>query len=275
MDIHITAVRSKYIGFTGRLLRISMAVGMLIATLLMLSACGAKEPIHALVEQAIPFAKSETKWREHSLIDEDAYGRKLYAYLSQGNEINNAFSDFVTVSKNSPILFYIISQKEDDGAVYCYESDCYMYVSSFDGVSAAELEAFRQRNDWNKPIIEEKITAYATDGYQEHINSINGPSADEMAMKALNVFLARTVNDYYIDAIVSAQGKPVFVVREVLVWVTENVEGDENIFGKSYVFTLNDAFEVDACHELIGSIDTWPDQINEFKHSVGAYSSAD
>ena len=242
-----------------------MAMGLLIVTLLMLSACGAKEPIHALAEQAIPFAKSETRWRECSLVDEDAYGRKMYSYLSQGNGINNVFSDFVAVGKNDPVLFYIISQKEDAGVVYCYESDCYMYVSSFDGVSDAELEEFRQRNDWNKPIIEEKVAAYTTDGYQKHLNSINGPSADEMAMKALNVFLTRTVNDYYIDAIVSAQGKPIYVAREVLVWVTENVEGDGNIFGRGYVFTLNDSSEVEACHELIGSIDTWPDQINKFK----------
>jgi len=100
------------------------------------------------------------------IIEEDSYGRTMFIYV--GNSI--AYADSIYGSKGN-LFAIIISQKTDKDYVYYYPDYNFILYAydaqsrltrdellqyAFDPTIAADIEALKKRNDWEKPINNEK-----------------------------------------------------------------------------------------------------------------------
>lgn len=249
----------KYIGI---LLRSKITYIVLILIIVVLGCVFWHKSIEAaetIVEYNVPFAASGSRWNEIKLMGMDAYGRRLYQYESIG-VYTNVFSDYITYeTRNTPVLVYIICQKSGLNTLYCYENS-YMYSSTLIKKGDEKLERFKEENDWNKPLSEEKMIPYSINKLSELTNYSN-VNTKEKAVKALENALSQEINDYYIDAIFTSDTRPIYILRD---FNQSGSKAEGNMFGKSYVFIVSD--ESNAVYsELTGSIDDWRDQINTFK----------
>lgn len=85
-----------------------------------------------------------------NVIETDEYGRVLFEYSMP--------TGFYHDGEDRKIHAYVISQKADSENVYYYDGICFETVkkrSDFDDKMEAAL---KERNDWNKPINEDKLT---------------------------------------------------------------------------------------------------------------------
>lgn len=127
---------------------------IVVLSLLFLESCGSQyKNYDIVVDYQVPFADSNPRWNQVELIDEDEYGRKIFSYKSVGH-YSNVFGDYVkTTYNNAPVLLYVVVQKTNNQYVYCYDSLCYNYVSSFDDGSTV-IENLKLNNDWGKALDE-------------------------------------------------------------------------------------------------------------------------
>ena len=90
-------------------------------------------------------------------LETDEFGRKLFEVKFFGNSIDRLF---IPNRETSGRLFaYAICQKADDEFVYYYEDDSFSIFGAQDEFTDDERNALKQRNDWNKPPNDEKLTS--------------------------------------------------------------------------------------------------------------------
>ncbi len=80
------------------------------------------------------------------VIETDSYGRTLFIYRNSGSVFG--FKDALC-----------ICQTYDDEYTYYYEDDCILLFDSDGNVSDESLTTFKQRNDWNGEMNEDKMTS--------------------------------------------------------------------------------------------------------------------
>lgn len=104
---------------------------------------------HFIIGANVPFADSlhTYQWDHVKLLEEDAYGRRYYAYTT---------SSLIVQSK---ILIHVICQAETEDSEYGYYQDLCYIVQEADGdsFSDAQIARLKAQNDWNRPIDKEKI----------------------------------------------------------------------------------------------------------------------
>lgn len=239
---------------------------LLLIECLSLSSCNVitqKNTPNIISAYDIPFVNAESRWSQVELMEADNYGRELYSVVSNGDDVNNVFSDFNNDGlANSPVNVYLICQKRDDAYVYCYEGENYIYVSSLYNNDEI-IKQFKNRNDWNKPIKENNLTKFPVE-----LNVVKNYKLYEIEQKVISDFekeLGYEVHDYYIDVIFSVQKEPIYVIRIIKEWANEE---HSNVFGASYVFAYGENQEEIDFAELTGSVNTWPYQIVNFKSLI-------
>lgn len=110
-----------------------------------------KDEMFALAKTTIPGYDYYENHDDFILEEKDAYGRYLFS-VDHGSICKNAF---------------IIVQKEDsqNSIVYYYEGDSTLLVDNLHDLSEEEqkqLEDMKKKNDWNKPLDQNKMTALST-----------------------------------------------------------------------------------------------------------------
>ena len=214
-----------------------------------------------LVKYQVPFAEPDSRWNDVILVEKDEYGRELYRYKSEGS-FTNVFSDFSDVSDSySCVNVYLLIQKTDKNYVYCYDNQCYVYVPSFENDNADIIELLKEQNDWNEPLNNDRLTALSKDLASNGMSDFKLVLIEEQILSALERYSGCEVNDYYLDSIHTADGKPIFILREVKQWLTKETE---NVFGKSYVFFASNDYTDVICQELSSEIPNWPQEISAF-----------
>lgn len=214
-----------------------------------------------LVKYQVPFAEADSRWNDVILVEKDEYGRELYRYKSEGS-YTNVFSDFADTSDAySCVNVYLIIQKTDKNYVYCYDNQCYIYVPSFESDNNDAVEILKEENDWNEPLYDALLSALPKDLTSNGMSDFKLVLIEEQILSALERYSGCEVNDYYLDSVHTADGKPIFVLREVKQWLTKETE---NVFGKSYVFFASDDYEDVMCQELSSEISNWPQEISAF-----------
>lgn len=106
-----------------------------------------QEAFH-LVNAEVPVADHMGKLTDRvKKLGEDEYGRCLYSYKTTSVALNHEF-----------IEIYIISQNETKDKIYYYPDYCYIVRIRDEGsFSEEEIAALKERNDWGKPLNEDKM----------------------------------------------------------------------------------------------------------------------
>lgn len=115
---------------------------------------GYYEAFH-LVTADVPFADSTNKIRFDNVkkLEEDEYGRCLYSYGTGSAMFGYSY-----------LNIYIISQKETQTEIYYYPDYCYIArYDADDPFSEEEIARLLERNDWDKPLNEEKMRKIPND----------------------------------------------------------------------------------------------------------------
>ena len=258
MYMHAKCTSSIGIGLRSKCL-VFCAVVLLL--LLFLGSCGSQyKNYDIIVDYQVPFADSNPKWNQVELLEEDEYGRKIFSYKSLGH-YTNVFGDYVkTTYNNAPVLLYVVVQKSNNRYVYCYDSLCYTYVSSFDDDSTV-IENLKLNNDWGKALDDGKMTALSIDTYRDKIVKYLVMSVEDEAVTFLEQKIEYQINDYYLDAVFLEDGTPIFVLREVL-------DREQYEFGKSFVFYISEDSSDTIYLELSDEIENWNEEINNFKTTL-------
>lgn len=120
---------------------------------------GHYEPF-GILENDMPYAdKLNTKqFDQVQKIETDSYGRDYYIYRTY------------SIMWAQEIEIHVISQKSDRKNVYYYEDLCYM-MENPDGepLYSEDVEAFKERNDWGKPLNADKMSTASKDTGQMEI----------------------------------------------------------------------------------------------------------
>ena len=98
-------------------------------------------------------------------IEMDQYGRELVTVWNP----NAGFYDLTGGEEESafvPFLVKVILQKHDDKKIYYYEDYCFL-METEKGFSQESIEAFKTKNDWDKPIKTEKCSSRFYDNYKD------------------------------------------------------------------------------------------------------------
>ena len=190
-----------------------------------------------IIEQLVPFVTHSRRWNEVKLIEKDSYGRKLFLSIS----VKGYQSVFYDYTKTEYVYTYIISQKNEDGMVYCYPSYCYQFTST-----QQIPNNFKTINDWNTPLRPEKMISFSRDKTQ----TIHVSGYDKEKIKNALSPLIKT-DRTYLTVVYPPKSERLFLVREVL-----DVE-ETPTFGKTYLFTLNNEYTLTSYRELQGTPDQW------------------
>lgn len=252
----------KFIGIKSQNKKICIVFLLAIFCATCLTACQYKRnPADIIVEYQIPFAESANHLNEIKLIDKDDFGRKLYSYES-AIRYGVVFRDFIEVDDlNTSAQMYIVAQKVDGKFVYCYDNFCFVYVKSFEIDNSDIISELKEKNDWNKPIQVEKLTALSTDVGGKKLVGYPIYNVEESAVSTLEKFVGYQIDDYFLDAISLPDATPIFVLREVESW-------EEITFGKSYVFSLPTEAREASYLELSDNIQNWNEEIHNFKMTL-------
>ena len=108
---------------------------------------GLYEP-YRIADANIPFADNlhTSQFDRVVELERDDYGRGYYLYKTNSRMLG------------SGIEIHIISQPTKDDRVYYYPDVCYLIYSEGDAaISDAEVAEFKNQNDWNLPLVEEKM----------------------------------------------------------------------------------------------------------------------
>jgi len=240
-----------------------VVLALVLALMSGLVSCSVYSDPDIAAEYLVPFAEAGTRWNEISLLEEDGYGRKLYSYESAADGMYNVLSDY-TAEVNKSMYFYIICQKKTNSAVYCYEDVCYVYTPSLEADNTDRISELKRDNDWNLELNEEKMTAYSRSLFDEKVAGYLKPSEKNDAVKALEHSIGYNLDKYYIDVIFTANGDPIFILREVTEWSTYE---DVAVFGKNYVFVVNEENEC-VYSVLSDNPEDWREQIAKFRGEI-------
>lgn len=95
-----------------------------------------------VVEKHVPYPQYlDLRLDYVELLETDEYGRNLFCYK--------------VVSSRTKI--FLILQKTEEMFTYYYEDDCYAFTQFDSDISEQEMNALKERNDWGKPINQEKM----------------------------------------------------------------------------------------------------------------------
>lgn len=108
-------------------------------------------------QAAFSIAGTDEMGTRITILETDEFGRKLFEVKFFGNSIDRLY---IPNRETSGRLFaYAICQKADDECVYYYEDDSFSIFGAQDEFTDDERNALKQRNDWNKPLNDEKLTS--------------------------------------------------------------------------------------------------------------------
>ena len=111
------------------------------------SATGLYEP-YRIADANIPFADNlhTSQFDRVVELEQDDYGRGYYLYKTKSRMLG------------SSIEIHIISQPTKDNHVFYYPDVCYLIQHEGDAVvSDVEVAELKNQNDWNLPLVEEKM----------------------------------------------------------------------------------------------------------------------
>lgn len=261
----ITMTLEKNTEFTGRKLldkKTRSIILLVFVSALILTGCrGSKETSPDIIARyQIPFAAVGQRWNQVELMELDAMGRELYVYQTEG-QYTNVFSDYMDQSYvNAPVIAYLIVQKADRDFVYCYQQICYEYAPSAAQESSDIITSLKAKNDWGKPLCDEKMTAFPKDTRSNGISDFTMASVEGELVDGLEKEIGNKIENYYLDCIFLINGTPVFVLREVRTWVSQT---SKNVFGESYVFVRTETGKIQY-ERLSDRIQDWNEEIDCF-----------
>lgn len=214
-----------------------------------------------LGEYQIPFGNMGAPLSKTELIEEDKYGRCLYSYES--SFYNRAFEDFSDdVNDYSTVFAYVIVQKTDKNNIYIYDDLCYEFVKNLRKDNNDVIGTLKEKNDWGKPIDNQKLTALSKELYEETVYNSTLTIVEEDIIEAWENTIGYKTEGYIFDAIFTEAAIPFFVLREV---VDYGEAGQHITYGKSYVFHISENKSEIIYSELSQNIADWNNEIHMFK----------
>ena len=170
-------------------------------------------------------------------LEKDQYGRALYQYVS---------SYFMLGGEEYVCL--VICQKAKDEVAYYYEDYCYILrAESANDFTDEEIETFKQRNDWGKPLEETKMSSSS---YKISVDDYFPSAETEAAIRAyLSIDAENSVLYYCFEN-----------NREIL---TVSVQSSENESRELYLMAYVNS-EIVKCEKLENPLQS-QDVIHEFK----------
>lgn len=108
-------------------------------------------------QAAFSIAGTDSMGTQIKPLETDEFGRILFEVRFSGGSIDRLYIPDIEIP--SWLFAYAICQKADNEFVYYYEDDCFSIYGTQDEFTDDEQNALKQRNDWNKPINDEKLTS--------------------------------------------------------------------------------------------------------------------
>ncbi len=108
--------------------------------------------LYTIAAFSIPYADEMGTTVE--LIEKDPYGRALFC-VRFGNSL---FYD-QQAEKDGWMYAYVICQRSDKQETYYYEDECFRLYRSGDMFTEDEQRELKEQNDWNRSLIEAKMTS--------------------------------------------------------------------------------------------------------------------
>lgn len=174
----------------------------------------------------------------YSIISTDSYGRIMFT------------EEFSLWTIDDKIKCTVIMQKYDGHTVYYYEDDAY-YLGD---ISESEMESFKDKNDWGKPLDDSKMTSrYVEMTFDGAISNTPDLGRDGIIPTALNVDDNQILDGFLTD----------FKSETQAIWLCKvSYDHDEKLF---FVIANNgkyDAFETDSTLSNLG-------ELGDFKKQIG------
>ena len=174
----------------------------------------------------------------YSIISTDSYGRIMFT------------EEFSLWTIDDKIKCTVIMQKYDGHTVYYYEDDAYILGN----VSISELNSFKNKNDWGKPLDDSKMTSrYVEMTFDGAISNTPDLGRDGIIPTALNVDDNQILDGFLTD----------FKSETQAIWLCKvSYDDDEKWF---FVIANNgkyDAFETDSTLSNLG-------ELGDFKKQIG------
>lgn len=182
------------------------------------------------------------------LVEEDAYGRKMYRF-SCLSPIGEFYADSYNEEEATNIRAYLISQKETEKGVYYLDSVCYMIRPSWDDFTDDLLEELKALNHWGaeldsdvlcfRPFPDSKLSGTKVDPLFAEVNYAytqytgKDPNGD-------NVYIQYVCND--------TNGKCLAFIREN----NETATAEEN---HAYAVVVNPYNQKDRSYYVIELLD--------------------
>lgn len=183
------------------------------------------------------------------VLDEDDYGRKLFAFMG--------YSALGINMKKPFIISIIVSQKTDDNYAFYYDTKNYMAVtveSEFNDISIEKvntyfsdsvIESLKLNNDWNKPIDESQL-------FRVKVNRKKTCDVRAQDLRKYEALFNEKLNYNYIDCYSTDRNGLTLV--SIVAFISEQPPYEYKI----YLLILNDKHELvsnDAFIEVSTQID--------------------
>ncbi len=91
------------------------------------------------------------------IIEKDQYNRVLFEVRFWEEGIHSFY--FQKPLEHAQLYAYAVSQKSDVDHVYYYEDECWTVFEKAEDFTEAEVIALKERNDWDKPIEESRLSS--------------------------------------------------------------------------------------------------------------------
>ena len=173
----------------------------------------------------------------YSKICTDSYGRIMFT------------EEFSLWTIDDKIKCTVIMQKYDGHTVYYYEDDAY-YLGD---ISESEMESFKDKNDWGKPLDDSKMTSrYVEMTFDGAISNSPNLSGRDIISMALNIDDSQFLDGFLTD----------FKSETQAIWLCKvSYDHDEKLF---FVIANNDkfdAFETDSTFSNLGELSDYKKQV--------------
>ena len=110
--------------------------------------------LYTVAAYSILGADSPTKIR---IIEKDQYNRILFEVRFWEEGLHSFY--FQKPLAHTQLYAYAVSQKSDIDHVYYYEDECWTVFEKAEDFTEAEATALKERNDWDKPIEESRLSS--------------------------------------------------------------------------------------------------------------------
>lgn len=209
--------------------------------------------LFTIAANAIPNGYAANGAAETKFLEQDGYGRILFAYTATTPDI--AYSELYAL---------LICQQRGNECVAYYEDECFVVKNGKTPFDESEIAALKAQNDWDCPILEEKLTwRKIVQGGKDISGSIGWFESMSVAEEIIQMRIGPISGSNIMVSDVDSNGKTLLFAQY---WLGRTQEDSQRCF---IMIEQDGSYVEDVCYEELASLYHYQEQLHTFKEKNG------